>query len=640
MDALAGTVAFFDIGNTLASVVVAPSGDRIERLTVYPEVPSVLGELSDRGVRLGIISDRGPIPAEQVNQALETAGILGFFEPALVVYGKKDSPRVFELAATQAGAPDPARRLLFVGEDPAERAQALRADFVVAPHPRLALPVLEQQAPLRYVRVTVPREQATSDWRAVLSELPLLPLRVTDHAQTTVYAITTTPAAARLDDLGFLVDRLGVENEPLATDLYLLRDDRQRDSGFLQPEGNSSSFFEGGAASRRVLASDADGLLVTIPADRSVDSYHFPQSQHGHTLKLAPSLTLLGAFDADANPRLAGVDTAPLAAVGAALGEAEIETLHARVDGQQLAGHVERYSGARQANPSGTLIESRHIHHLGNADAVGLLVGDLERIGAGRLVVGRHRFSHEGRPLENVEAELPGRDLEGIVLVTAHLDSTAFMQLGFRPALDPAPGADDDASGVAGVLAAADAIQALDAATPGLPRRTIRFVLFNAEEQGLVGSGAYARNQAALGAPIVAVLQMDMIGFDVIPDRTFELHAGFTPSASVQAQSLNLAQTIAELRPQVSPQLSAPQLYPAHGDFDLAEGRSDHHSFHQAGYAACLASEDLFVGPGSGAPPAEPNPNYHRPTDTAINAAYAADIARLVTAAAWVAATR
>jgi len=138
----------------------------------------------------------------------------------------------------------------------------------------------------------------------------------------------------------------------------------------------------------------------------------------------------------------------------------------------------------------------------------------------------------------------------------------------------------------------------------------------------------------------VAVFQMDMIGFDVIPHRTFELHAGFTPSASIQAQSLNLTQTIAELRLQVSPQLSAPQIYPAHGEFDLAEGRSDHHSFHQAGYAACLASEDLFVGPGSSAPPAEPNPNYHRPTDTAINPAYAADIARLVTAAAWVAATR
>lgn len=147
MDALVGAVAFFDIGNTLASVVVAPSGDRIERLTVLPDVPAALAALSDRSVRLGIISDRGMIPAEQVNQALEDAGVLGFFEPPLIIYGKKDSPGVFEFAATQAGAPDPARRLLFVGEDPAERAQALQADFLVASHPRLALPVLEGQAP-------------------------------------------------------------------------------------------------------------------------------------------------------------------------------------------------------------------------------------------------------------------------------------------------------------------------------------------------------------------------------------------------------------------------------------------------------------------------------------------------------------
>jgi FMN phosphatase YigB (HAD superfamily) len=149
VDALAGTVAFFDIGNTLASVVIAPSGDRIERLTVLPDVPTVLAALSDRSVRLGIISDRGAIPAERVNQALEAAGILDFFEPTLIIYGKKDSPGIFEFAATQAGAPDPARRLLFVGEDPAERAQALQAGFLVAPHPRFALPTLEQQLPPR-----------------------------------------------------------------------------------------------------------------------------------------------------------------------------------------------------------------------------------------------------------------------------------------------------------------------------------------------------------------------------------------------------------------------------------------------------------------------------------------------------------
>lgn len=629
MHRLTGALAFFDIGNTLASVTISSSGDRIEKLTVYPYVPGVLGELRDRGARLGVISNRGPSPAEDVNQALEAAGLGTFFEPELVIYGPKDSPHIFAQAAAHAGAPD---RLLFVGEDPGERAQALHAGFVVAPHPQLALPVLEQHAPLRDVRITVPQVQAGEDWRAELRDLPLLPLHVTGEAGATVYAIATPAAAARLDDLGFWVDRLGTEDEPLTTDLYLLRDDRQLGSGFLTFDGNSTDFFEAGPAARSVLASTQEGLFVAVAAGSSVESYHFSGAQHGHNLKLMPSAALIEKLD-----DRAGLAQTRLAAV--AITPAEQEILDSRIQPQHLTGHVERYTGAQPAGTNGAVIKSRHIHHADNAVAVTTLVADLERIGAGRLAVHRHRFTHEGRPLDNVEAELPGTGLDGVVLVTAHLDATGARQAGYQPALDPAPGADDDASGVAGVLAAADAIGALDA-TRRVPRRTVRFVLFNAEEHGLVGSHAYARDQAVLGTPIVAVFQLDMIGYDVLPERTFELHAGFTPSPAVEARSLALAQMIAELVPQVSPALPAPQIYPASGESDPAERRSDHYSFQLQGYPACLASEDLFAGPGSGAPPAEMNPRYHLPTDAVINAGYAADIARLVTAAAWVAATQ
>jgi len=608
VDSLAGAVAFFDIGDTLASVTVAPTGDRIERLTAYPHVPPVLAALRDQEVPLGVISDRGPFPAEEVNQALRAAGLWELLTPELVVYGRKDSPRVFEQAALRAGAPDPSRRLLFVGEDAAERAQALRADFLVAPHPRLALPVLQPHACVRYVRVSVPPAQAGGDWRAALRDLPLVPLHATGDARTTLYAVATADAAARLDDLGFLVDRLGAEDEPLTTDLYLLRDDHQQDSGFLRADGNSVTFFEAGPAARRVLASTQEGLLVAVPAGRSVESYHFKGARHGHNLKLVPSLSLLEAFDGGATPTLA--TAAEPASTAIVLSGAEKRTLRTRVRRQQLATNVERYSGARPTDGSGVLIHSRHIHHAGNAQAVETLVRDLERIGAGRFVVRRHRFGHEGRSLENVEAEL-----------------------------DAAPGADDDASGVAGVLAAANAIQALDAAL-GVPRRTVRFVLFNAEEHGLVGSRAYARDQAAVAAPIVAVFQMDMIGYDVQPGRTFELHAGFTPAAAVEARSLGLVRLAAELLPQVSPRLPAPQVYPDGGEGDPAERRSDHYSFQLEGYAACLATEDFFAGPGRLAATPEPNPEYHLPTDTVVNPAYAADIARLLAAAAWVAATR
>jgi bacterial leucyl aminopeptidase len=627
MDRLTDAVVFFDIGNTLASVSITPSGDRIDRLAVYPYVPGVLAELRERGAQLGIISNRGDISAEEVNQALHAAGLLDFFEPDLVIYGAKDSPRIFEQAAARAGTPD---SILFVGEDAAERAHAVQAGFLVAPHPQLALPVLENQVPLRYVRITVPQVHVREDWRAELRGLPLLPLHVTGNAGATVYAITTSAAATRLDDLGFWVDRLGTEDEPLTSDLYLLRDDRQQRSGFLTLDGNSTDFFEAEPDARSILASTEEGLIVAISAGSSVEDYHFSGAQHGHNLKLVPSAALIDTFDDNvrAEARVAAV----------ALSAAERQILDSRIQPEHLSRHVERYAAPQPDATNGAVIKSRHILHPDNVAAVTALVEDLERIGAGRFAVRRHRFTHEGRLLENVEAELAGT-LDGVVLVTAHMDSTAARQIGYQPTLDPAPGADDDASGIAGVLAAADAIGALDA-TLASPRRTVRFVLFNAEEHGLVGSRAYARDEADLGTPIVAVFQMDMIGYDVLPERTFELHAGFTPSPAVQVRSLAVAQTIAELTPQVSPALSAPQMYPTGDEPDPAERRSDHSSFQMQGFTAVLASEDLFAGPGSDAPPAEMNPNYHLPTDAVINAGYAGDITRVVTAAAWIAATQ
>ena len=69
-----------------------------------------------------------------------------------------------------------------------------RAGLLVASHPQLATAVLEGQAPLRYLRVTVPPTHTGEDWRAALRDLQLLPLHVTGAAGATVYAIGTTPA--------------------------------------------------------------------------------------------------------------------------------------------------------------------------------------------------------------------------------------------------------------------------------------------------------------------------------------------------------------------------------------------------------------------------------------------------------------
>jgi hypothetical protein len=263
-------VAFFDIGDTLASVGLSPSGEEIESLTAYPYVPGVLDELRGRGVRLGVLSHRGPIPAQEVDRALESAGLRGFFEPDLVIYARKDSPQVFREAASRAGGPG---RVLFVGEDPAERAHAVAAGLLAAPHPLLALPVLDGHGALRFVRITVPPSRADAGRASVPRDLAVVPLHVTGPAGRTVLAIATTTAAARLDDLGFGVDRLGAEGLPVTTGLYLLRDDDQERSGFLAPDGNSARFFETGPPAAGVLASSEDGLLVAI-----VSSTHLVRS--------------------------------------------------------------------------------------------------------------------------------------------------------------------------------------------------------------------------------------------------------------------------------------------------------------------------------------------------------------------------
>ena len=617
------SAAFFDIGDTLGAVRVNAAGTGIEEIGVYPGVLDALTALRAGGVSLGIISNRGSIPAADVEAALDRAGLLEFFDPALVVYGRKDSALIFESAA---GRVPPPRRLLFVGEDAHERWFAEAAGFEVCPHPRLAPGILLGPAtPLRFLRVRVPDG---ADQLARLREMPVVPLHVTaGRGVPELYAVADTTTALALDDQGFWVDRLGADDEPATSELYLLRADGPVD------ERRAADTLADPTLAQRVLASTAEGLYVAVPAGRTVDSLHLGAALHGHNLKLTaiPTLPALLAEPAAAppEPALAAAEPAPPDPDVVALVQAEITT-------SRLRETVERYSGGRPLR-AGVTLRSRHIQHPDNARAVAGLVDDLAALGG--LTVRRHRFTHAGLTLDNVEAALPGSGLPGTVVLSAHLDSTAARDPGYRPAVDPAPGADDDASGVASVLAAARAVLALATAHP-VPRREFRFVLLNAEEQGLVGSRAYARDQAALGVDVVAVLQLDMIGYDVAPERAFELHAGFSPSPAVEQRSVALAGTVAAATGAVSPGLPAPQLYPVAGEQDPGEERSDHYSFQLNGFPACLASEDFFLGPGPGDPAPDANPNYHSSADTTIAGSYVRDICRAVTTAAWISGTR
>jgi hypothetical protein len=98
-------------------------------------------------------------------------------------------------------------------------------------------------------------------------------------------------------------------------------------------------------------------------------------------------------------------------------------------------------------------------------------------------------------PQWNTVAEIPGSELPGqVVILGAHLDSW-----------DLGTGTTDNGTGSMVVLEVARAL-----AQSGLkPRRTIRFILFSGEEQGLLGSKAYAAQHAAEMDSIQAVLVLD-----------------------------------------------------------------------------------------------------------------------------------
>ncbi|MFP5264404.1 MAG: M20/M25/M40 family metallo-hydrolase [Blastocatellia bacterium] len=124
-------------------------------------------------------------------------------------------------------------------------------------------------------------------------------------------------------------------------------------------------------------------------------------------------------------------------------------------------------------------------------------VGLIQRLlGQGRPVRVRLDVQNKLGPAfeaNNVMGEIRGRERpDEILVVGAHLDSN-----------DLGPGALDNAAGCGAVMETARAIKALGVA----PRRTVRFVLFMGEEEGMLGSNAYvARHREEMDRTVAAVI--------------------------------------------------------------------------------------------------------------------------------------
>jgi Zn-dependent M28 family amino/carboxypeptidase len=187
---------------------------------------------------------------------------------------------------------------------------------------------------------------------------------------------------------------------------------------------------------------------------------------------------------------------------------------------------------------------------------------------------------------------------DSFIVVTAHFD-----HVGTREG-EIYNGADDNASGTAGLMALA----AHFAAHP--PRHTLVFVALDAEEQGLRGARAFVAEPPVPLAQIMLNVNLDMIARG---DRG-ELYAAgthYTPrfrpvleraSAGVAGVTLRFGHDSPDLPPQ-----------------DNWTMQSDHGAFHVAGVPF------LYFG-------VEDHPDYHRPTDDAdrINPAFYAAAVELI----------
>lgn len=333
----------------------------------------------------------------------------------------------------------------------------------------------------------------------------VIPLHRSPGGDGLMIGIAEAGALRTLAASGFSVAAIGAPNLPDTHDLYLLRDAAPSDE-HLRP------FPAYGA---HVLLSTGEGLFVAIPADGSIEELHFPVTRHGHNLKLLPSPALLRVDD-----RAAGFAPLP---DNLAPAEADADRVAELISAVRIKDLVARLSGAAAVGDAP--IASRQVQSPDATRAVALLADEFDAL---ELRAQRHAFVHEARVLENVFADIAGTG-DAMIWITAHLDSTAGGEVGYRPHRDRAPGADDDASGSAAVIAITEALATLARTTR--PKRTIRFALFNAEEHGLVGSGHFARAAAVAGLRIDAVLQLDMIGFRSTPtDRRSRSTTGTVPT--------------------------------------------------------------------------------------------------------------
>ena len=210
-------------------------------------------------------------------------------------------------------------------------------------------------------------------------------------------------------------------------------------------------------------------------------------------------------------------------------------------------------------------------------------------------------YKVDGVTVTNLEAELSGTTLpDEIIIVGAHYDSVS-----------GCPGANDNASGVAGLIEAARLL------SNNKLSRTVRFVAFVNEEPPFfqtsrMGSLVYATRSRQRGEKIIAMLSLETIGYysDEVGSQRYPFpfsffypnvanFIGFVGNLSSRGLVRRAIATFRENTPFPSEGTAAP-------GWVTGVGWSDHWSFWKAGYPAIMITDTALFR----------YDYYHTPADT------------------------
>ncbi|MGR7027085.1 M28 family peptidase [Geodermatophilus sp. URMC 62] len=464
-------LVLFDLGDTLESGGVLRPGAR-----------ELLQELTDLraggrpAVVLGLLSDtRDPVDAADVaavvaeySALLDALGIRRFFEPlsrrvtlSAEVGVRKPAPAVFRAAVARAEPALTLSDVVFVSEHAGHVAAARRLG-AAGVHLR-------------------PPGGAGGDVAGLPDLLPVL-RDLVGAAAAHRRAPGTDPGGART--------RLG-EHVVVTRDAPPADEPSDREAGgVVAVDGAGAQRLFLVVQNGRLFQADHPEVPVLVDTGRHLVVDLEPEEAE----RLAGSGGACWALrPLPVGPVVTAVGPVVTAAPAPAAGREEPEWVRrcvARLSREELAADLATLAAHR----------TRHSASAGFDEAAAWGAAQLTAAG---LTVTTQPVPRGGGRCRNVVADRPGtgpapRD---VVLVTAHLDSVN--RLG-APA--PAPGADDNASGSAGVLALARAL----AGSPSL--LDLRLVLFGGEEQGLFGSRRYVEElPGPERARIRAVVNMDMI---------------------------------------------------------------------------------------------------------------------------------